>query len=941
VQRYEIFLHLQLISKIINKNITNQQINFFCNFANDFYLLTKNMKLKFTVFCETVFGQNLFVNIEQKEVAMKYVGNFFWQGEVEMTFAKQFSYSYFIKNEDNTIIFEDREKHCLNLEKDMENVEIFDEFLLFYNQKPFLTKPFTECYFRHCGRSLSEVEAYPQSLKKQPIAASAAMTFNVEFPALSAELSLGIIGSCDVLGNWNEDKFLPLKRIDYQHFELNIPKNDLPQNFEFKFVIFNIKSNKIFRWENGENRVLKLPQTFDYLQYNSQFRAQNSFKAAGVAVPVFSLRSENDWGVGEFDDLRLLADWAKQTEMKMIQILPINDTTATRSNSDSYPYSANSVYALHPMYLNLSKVGKLENKTKATAFEKKRKELNAKQFVDYENVNRLKWDYLSEIYFQSGEKILANDEFRVFFAENSHWLVPYTVFSCIRDSYNTSDFTKWGDFAVFDSQKMNDYAEKNQEKVGLYYFVQFHLAKQLTDVRQYLHNQGVALKGDLPIGISAQSVDAWISPELFNMDKSAGAPPDDFSETGQNWGFPTYNWENMAKNGYLWWKQRFTNMAKYFDAFRIDHILGFFRIWEVPKTATWGLLGYFNPALPLSIEQIEDSGIKFDKERMTQPFITQDIVNQLFGENAEKVKKTFFNTLNSPEGGKLPSPVWRGWGWGFKKDFENQVKLEQNFPAKEFSQDVLKNLLRLHCEVIFIEDFKQKNHFHPRISLLKSYTYNSLELSDKQVLEQIYNDYFFVRHEEFWKNNAMKKLPVLVSATDMLVCGEDLGMVPASVPQVMEKLHILSLEIQRMPKDATQEFVNPYHTPYFSVCASGTHDMSPIRAWWHEDRNLTQRFYNSMLRFEGIAPENCTPEIAEKIVSEQFRANSMFAILPLQDYFAMDSEIANPDFENERINNPENPKHFWCYRVHISLEQLLAAKKFNKKLKMCVEYNRN
>ena len=455
------------------------------------------MKLVLNVFCETAFGQNLFVNIEQKKVALQYVGNFLWQSEIEIPFAQKVFYSYFIKNEDNTTIFEDKENRFVAVEKGVENVEIFDEFLFFDNQKPFLTKPFTECYFSKIKKN-----------KPQQIADN--LRFNIEFSALTSEYSIGIVGSCDIFGNWNEEKILPLKRVDYQHFELNIPKNVLPKYFEFKFVIFNIKSNKILRWEEGGNRSLQIPQSSDFLQYNSQFRAQNTFKAAGVAVPVFSLRSENDWGVGEFDDLRLLAEWAKQTQMKMIQILPINDTTTTRSNSDSYPYSANSVYALHPMYLNLSKVGILNNKTKMAAFEKKRKELNAKQFVDYENVNRLKWDYLSEIYFQAGEKILANDEFRVFFAENSHWLVPYSVFSCLRDSYKTSDFTKWGDFAIFDSKKVNDYAEKNQQAVGLYYFAQFHLAKQLTEVRQYLHNQGVALKGDLPIGISSQSVDAWL-----------------------------------------------------------------------------------------------------------------------------------------------------------------------------------------------------------------------------------------------------------------------------------------------------------------------------------------------------------------------------------------------------------------------------------------------
>ena len=874
------------------------------------------MKIRFNIFCKTSFGQNVFLKIDEKETALQYAGNFIWQNKIEIPFTKQISYSYIIKNEDFTIIQEDRENRIFVPEKSLENVEIFDEFIFWNIQKPFFTKPFTECFF---------TKKYRPAKKNEIPENAEIVRFNIEFPALDAEFSLGICGSCDILGNWNEEHFLLLQHSDNHNFILNIPKKKLPEYFEFKFVILD-KTNKIVRWEEGENRSLKIPQNADLLQYNSQFYGQNMFKAAGVAVPVFSLRSENGWGVGEFDDLRLLADWAKQTEMKVIQILPINDTTATRTNTDSYPYSANSVYALHPMFLNLSKIGKLQNKTKAVAFEKKRKVLNDAQIVEYEQVNKMKWDYISEIYFQEEENFLANDDFRNFFAENSHWLVPYAVFSCLRDSYGTADFTKWDDFAVFERKKINDYAEKNSREVGLYYFTQFHLAKQLTEVRQYLHNQGVALKGDLPIGISLQSVDAWLSPELFNLDKSAGAPPDDFSETGQNWGFPTYNWENMAKNGYQWWKQRFTNMAKYFDAFRIDHILGFFRIWEVPKTASWGLLGYFNPALPLSIEQIANFGVKFDKERMTQPFITQDIVNQLFDKKSNDIEKIFFDKKNDI--------------FSFKKDFETQQKLIENFPANKFSDDILKNLLRLHCEVIFIEDLNQKNHFHPRISLLKSYTYNSLELFERQALERLYNDYFFVRHEDFWKANALKKLPTLAAATDMLVCGEDLGMVPASVPEVMQKLHILSLEIQRMPKNPEQEFVNPYHTPYFSVCASGTHDMSPIRAWWHEDKNLIQRFYNSMLFFAGNAPENCTSEIAEKIVSEQFRANSMFAILPLQDYFAMDSEIANPDFNSERINVPENPNHFWCYRNHITLEKLLAAKKFNNKLKMCVRYNR-
>ncbi|MDR1544159.1 MAG: 4-alpha-glucanotransferase [Prevotellaceae bacterium] len=876
------------------------------------------MKITFNVICKTVFGQNLFVNIAQKEIALQYTENFLWRCEVEIPLAEHLQYSYIIKNQ-NVVLSEDREEHILEIEKDAKNLVIFDEFLFLNFAKPFYTKPFSECYF-------SNQKAENQILEKK------AVNFDVELPALEKDLCIGISGNCEKLGNWND--FLPLKRTKLFHNFLSINFSDLPQNFEFKFLVFNKKTNQILRWENSENRTVRIAQEADYLQYSTQFRGQNQWKAAGVAVPVFSLRSGQDWGVGEFSDLKLLADWAVKTEQKIIQILPINDTTATYSNSDSYPYKANSVYALHPLYLNVLEVGKLADKTRQKFYEKERKKLNIKPFVDYAAVYKLKWAYLSEFFTQKGIENLANDDFREFFSKNSHWLLPYAVFCCMRDSYGTLDFEKWGDFAVYSQQKINDFAEKNAEKVGLYYFAQFHLAKQLSEARQYLHSHGVALKGDLPIGISAQSVDAWISPSLFNLAKCAGAPPDDFSETGQNWFFPTYNWENMAKDGYNWWKQRFANMAEYFDAFRIDHILGFFRIWEIPKTAKWGLLGYFNPALPLSINEIESYGVKFDVEHFTKPFITQDIVNQLFGENCSSVVEIFFDAYSSHCGNDLLR---------FKKAFDTQQKLIQNFPKKKFknsADEVLKNLLRLHCEVIFIEDLNKKNHFHPRISLLKSYACNSLQYADKQAFERLYNEFYFVRHNEFWRENALRKLPILLSATNMLVCGEDLGMVPDSVPEVMQKLHILSLEIQRMPKNPAEEFINSNHTPYFSVCSTGTHDMSPIRAWWVENNEQTQRFYNSMLQIYGAAPENCTPEIVEKIVSEQFRGNSMFAIIPLQDYMAMESSTANPDFQSERINNPDNPDNFWCYRMHLTLEELLQAEKLNNRLKMCVEYNR-
>ena len=154
--------------------------------------------------------------------------------------------------------------------------------------------------------------------------------------------------------------------------------------------------------------------------------------------------------------------------------------------------------------------------------------------------------------------------------------------------------------------------------ISIYYFIQFHLHLQLLEATNYARANGVVLKGDIPIGISRNSVEAWTEPHYFNLNGQAGAPPDDFSVNGQNWGFPTYNWEVMEQDDYSWWMKRFRKMSEYFDAYRIDHILGFFRIWEIPMHAVHGLLGQFVPSLPMSREEIESYGLPFREEFDTQ-----------------------------------------------------------------------------------------------------------------------------------------------------------------------------------------------------------------------------------------------------------------------------------------------------------------------------------
>ncbi len=858
--------------------------------------------ITFNLKCYTYWGQNVFLQIEGQTVAMTYIADSLWRCTYTPK-GKPTTYAYYVLNPEQTKIVESLEQRQLPQMPD--DAQIFDTFRYPSAARVFRTTPFAEAWCTHATKRLPKIGIGETLLL-------------VNAPAVEENQGVGILGSTRKLGGWDACLLLPMQATDNADWFIKLKYSEL-QNVEYKFVIYDLASGKIVRWEDGDNRQLQVSN--DTALLSADFRQEFHWKGAGTAIPVFSLRSESDWGVGEFHDLKQMVDWAHNTGQKLLQILPVNDTTNTKTNADSYPYSAISVYALHPMYLHLEAIGRL-NDAKANAdFDRRRQQLNAKTFVDYAAVNALKWDYIRLIFAQEKANTFAATEYKKFFANNSHWLVPYAVFCVLRDQHKTADFRRWNELSVYDAKAVKRFAAAHAPETELHYFVQFHLAKQLAEVRHYAHTHGVALKGDLPIGISPNSVDAWMYPHLFHLDKQAGAPPDDFSETGQNWGFPTYDWDEMAKDDFAWWKHRFMNMANYFDAYRIDHILGFFRIWEIPQSAIWGLLGYFNPAMPMCVGEIENYGLHFDRERMLKPYITLQMLTELFGDKATAIAKKYFD--------QQPNGTLQ-----FKPEFDTQRKLSDHFGDKE---RVLRDkLLELHTEVLFIEDVYQQGKFHPRIMVHKSRSFAALSERDRHIMEQIHEDYFYHRQNEFWRIQAQRKLPALLRTTNMLVCGEDLGMMPACVPQVMNDMQILSLEIERMPKDFSAEFVDPQRTPYLSVCSTGTHDTSPLRSWWHENPDRTQLYYNNALHNAGKAPESCTPALAEQIVTRQMHANSMLAILPLQDYLAMDATLRLYDADGERINDPSNPHHFWCYRMHLTISELLKAKKFNSKLEAII-----
>lgn len=891
------------------------------------------MKITFEIHYHTRWGENVLLSgdidmlgagDEAKAVVMDYWGDDRWAYTIEVpSSVESFGYRYLVKSGEG-IRREWGDSHRFSPGGKVGEYRLLDCWRDEPDDLPFYTSAFTRGIFSRHHLQPAPEASFP-----------GAVTFKVFAPQIKPDEQLLMVGGCAALGDWDISKAPLLSDVNFPEWQITLDSRDLPRTFEYKFVVVRTHQREIVAWEVGANRVygeILNPYSEAVVISGLRFNGgEMRWKGAGTAIPVFSLRTDYGFGIGEFLDLKYMVDWALRTGQTFIQLLPVNDTTMTATWQDSYPYNANSTFALHPQYLRLSEVGELSDKASQARFDALRQELNGLPDVDYERVNCAKLEYLRLLFDEQGEATLSSEGFKAFFEENKFWLLPYAAFCSLRDRFGTADFTRWEEHAVYDQSAIADYCavwSPWYKSVAFYYYIQYHLHLQLIEVKEYAHRAGVVLKGDIPIGISRTSVDAWVEPRLFRMNCQAGAPPDDFSVEGQNWGFPTYDWEVMSRDGYAWWKARLRKMADYFDAYRIDHILGFFRIWEIPCDAVHGLLGHFNPALPYSPEEMSGYGFRFDASWQTVPYIRESFLGEIFGRYADEVKKRFL--IHTGDG-----------RWKLNIMWDTQRKIVDYFGRTddEMNATIKEGLLKLVDEVLFIEDPEAPGRYHPRISGQRTRAYQALDEEQKACFDRLYEDFFYWRHNDFWKAEAMRKLPPLISSTQMLVCGEDLGMIPGCVPEVMERLQILSLEIERMPKAFNCEFADTGHYPYRSVCTTSTHDMSGIRAWWEEDRARTQRFFNEVLGEAGEAPRVCEPWICERIVALNLASPSMLAILPLQDWLSIDGRLRRDNPHEERINVPANSRHYWRYRMHLSIEQLLAEGEFNTRLRELIRHS--
>ena len=747
--------------------------------------------------------------------------------------------------------------------------------------------------------------------------------FRVSAPQLQEGESLALIGNHPAIGNWNPTRYLPLQHIGEFEWILSVNVDGMTFPLEYKYVVIDEKKRQLKTWEEGDNRTNQEHTVGDgevLVLYGDSLRLKETpMKAAGVVVPVFSLRSEHSFGVGDFGDLKRMADWASLVGLRIIQLLPVNDTTSTHSWTDSHPYNIISAFALHPHYMDLEQLPPLKDEKMSARFKRQRRELNAMRDSDYLAVDHVKSAYLHQSFLEQGSDTMKSDAFKTFFKDNKDWLIDYAAFCVLRDKNHTSRVADWKEL------------EPGPEVEEIYY-VQYHLHRQLKGAADYARSKGVSLKGDLPIGVYRDSVETWKHPEFFHLDMQTGTPPDIYHPNGQNWGFPTYRLDNSSKSApparhgdtlsiSAWFRRRFQWMEQYFDLFRIDHVIGFFRVWEIPQTAVYATMGHYQPALPMSTEEIEQMGLTFRQDLFTRPFINDSILDKIFGIHAQYVKDNFL--------------IRQSYGlYSIRAEYDTQRKVEHAFQGRndENSLWIREGLYRLISNVLFLEDSRQPGMYHPRFGINREPVFEILSHDEREAYMRIYNSYFFERHNGFWAHHAMMLLSGILQDTRMMVCAEDLGLLPASVPHVLDALRILTLEVQSLPKDYGTEFAHLEANPYRSVATISTHDMSPLRLWWEENMGRTQRYFTTMMQREGRAPQQLTAPMAEEIIARHMYCPSMLCLLSIQDLLSMDAMLRAKDVRAERINEPYDSYNQWKYRMNVTIEQLMEARQFNQKL---------
>lgn len=763
-----------------------------------------------------VSGENRGGEMDPFQVVMKESDPGIWTATVAVSSDEtmELKYTYTVRDGDTILRSEPLFHHVLRLHYDpiapAGQVQVNDRWV----------EP--SAYHRFMDQPLAPLMKLPDltnvRMPTAPLTDLQVLCFRTEYP-LPGELLL--CGGIPSVGSWTPEQGLPLTltRCGYT-VELSVD-----QPFDYKLVLKH--PDGTYQWEEGDNRHYTPGSTCLSLTYEdpplfTHLAAPEVKQLEGTALPIFSLRTDRSYGIGDLGDAVEFVHWLKTVGQQIFQFLPIYDTSFTGTAKDTYPYNAITTFGIHPIYLDVRRLPYYLTQKERRAWEQRAEVLNTLPQVDYPAVLQLKTEVISACFDEwldrSGDR---SEAFLLFCDQYKKALIPYCIFCSIRDENPGLPVEAYPPFS--------DYSEQIRQsncpdpRLLRYAYIQYQLYRQLEELHSYAQKVGILLKGDLPIGVGRNSVDAWLHPEYFHLDREAGSPPDVFSADGQNWGFPTYDWEAIARDDYSWWQERFSGMEAYISMIRVDHILGFFRIWSIPADDSRSIQGHYVPALGYAREEVEG------------------------------------------------------------------------------------------LESFFVRD--DEGHYHPLLVPEVHAGFGALPHEERIRLSSMRDDYYHRRNEDLWRSTAYHRLSGVLRSTDLLICAEDLGVLPQTIHEVLEALDLVTLEVLRMPKKSGTTFVRPQDLPSLSVLTTSTHDTSSLRAWWQE---LSDDQHDELAFLYGFQ-DDVSPA---GLVRSLRKMSSRLLILPLQDWCVLTGYGSEVPPEKERINDPADPHHIWDYRMPGTINDL-------------------
>lgn len=646
-----------------------------------------------------------------------------------------------------------------------------------------------------------------------------------------------------------------------------------------------------------------------------------SHPVTGLSIPVGALKTQDSCGVGEFLDLIPFADFCNTADIDLIQLLPVNDT-----GTESSPYSALSAFALHPVYIRLQDIPEAESFAKDIG--ELRKKYESLPRFNYREIREAKLKLLHRIFDDNEKKIMDSPDLAAWI-ETNPWIVEYAVFMNLKRNNFDASWKSWDKMQTPSHTEIKSRWEKPAKKNEHFFFawVQMRLDEQFAHAVAHCSEIGIALKGDIPIMMNEDSCDAWANPEFFRDDLRAGSPPDDQNPAGQNWGFPIYNWDNLRADGFSWWKQRLIHCARYYHAYRIDHILGFFRIWSVPYGEGSGYLGWTTPHEPITASELAERGFSGDRLRwICEPHVPTravEEVNNFDYLGSHGIMHQLMNRIGTEE------------LWVFKGEVHHESDIWKA-PIPEPVKTVLARAWKNRMMQVTGRDETGKPLYAPIWTFRDTTAWQCLTAEEKDSLERLIHEKKQIS-ERLWKEQAEELLGTLTATVDMLACAEDLGTIPNSVPGVLANLKILGLKVirwERLWNEQGQPFRKIDEYPELSVATPSVHDSSTLRGWWEQEGGANDFLAAWNPDYSGYQAgtadafrKGYSPEAAFFALKTMARASSSVLVLPVQDILTLSADFYKTGSDEERINVPGSVNAFnWTYRLPVSIEELQKNK---------------